>query len=65
MAVAEPNSEFRTKLAAEDKLPVAVLATPEGTVIGKLENKNGMLRVEELEKLPLSNRLPSQDVERK
>jgi len=51
MEVAEPTSDFRTKLAAEDKLPVAVLATPEGTVVSKLENKNGMLKVEDLEKL--------------
>ena len=51
MEVADPSSELRTKLAAGDKLPVAVLATPEGSVIGKLENKNGMLKVEDVEKL--------------
>jgi tetratricopeptide (TPR) repeat protein len=51
MEVAEPNSEARQKFAAEDTLPVAVLASPDGTVIGKLQNTKGMLHVEDVEKL--------------
>lgn len=51
MEVAEPASPLRTKFAAEDTLPVAVLAAPDGTVVGKLENKDGKLHVEDVEKL--------------
>lgn len=51
MEVAEPNSDARHKFAAEDPLPVAVLASPDGTVIGKLQNSKGMLHVEDVEKL--------------
>lgn len=51
MEVADPSSEFRAKFAAEDTLPVAVLAAPDGSVIGKLQNKKGMLHVEDVEKL--------------
>jgi len=60
MEVADPGSEIRAKLAADDRLPVAVLATPEGTVVGKLENKNGMLKVEDVEKL-LSNEVKQRE----
>jgi tetratricopeptide (TPR) repeat protein len=51
MEVVDPSSPFRTKLAGEDTLPVAVLATPDGSVVGKLENKKGRLNVEDVEKL--------------
>ena len=51
MDVAEPTSALRTKFAAEDPLPVAVLVGADGTILGKLENKNGMLHVEDVEKL--------------
>jgi tetratricopeptide (TPR) repeat protein len=43
-----PNAD---KLLGDSKLPVAVLATPEGTPVGKLENKDGRLKVEQVEKL--------------
>jgi tetratricopeptide (TPR) repeat protein len=43
-----PNAQ---KLIGESKLPVAVLATPDGTPVNKLENKDGKLKVENLEKL--------------
>jgi tetratricopeptide (TPR) repeat protein len=43
-----PNAQ---KLIGESKLPVAVLATPDGTPVNKLENKDGKLKVELLEKL--------------
>src|SRR6185437_1542576 len=51
MEVADPSSEFRAKFAAADTLPVSVLAAPDGSVIGKLQNKKGMLHVEDVEKL--------------
>jgi len=51
MEVADPSSSFRTKFAAGDMLPVAVLTTSDGGVVGKLENKNGRLNVEDVEKL--------------
>ena len=51
MEVADPKSTVRTKFAAEDQLPVAVLAADDGTVVGKLQNTNGKLKVEDVEKL--------------
>jgi hypothetical protein len=39
------------KLVPGAKLPIAVLPTPDGTLIGKAEKKNGSLRVFEAEKL--------------
>jgi tetratricopeptide (TPR) repeat protein len=43
-----PNAE---KLIGESKLPVAVLATPDGTPVNKIENKAGKLKVADVEKL--------------
>ena len=43
-----PNAE---KLIGESKLPVAVLASPDGTPINKAENKGGKLAVADVEKL--------------
>lgn len=51
MEVADPTSPFRVKFAAEDTLPVAVLASADGSVVGKLENKKGRLNVADVEKL--------------
>jgi len=51
MEVADPGSPFRTKFAPEDTLPVAVLATSDGSIVGKLENKKGKLNVEDVERL--------------
>jgi tetratricopeptide (TPR) repeat protein len=39
------------KLAENAKLPIAVLATPDGTPVGKAENKDGFLRVDQVEKM--------------
>jgi tetratricopeptide (TPR) repeat protein len=48
-------ADFRTpagqKLVGDSKAPVAVLATPDGSTIGKAENKDGILKVEQVEKL--------------
>jgi tetratricopeptide (TPR) repeat protein len=43
-----PNAE---KLIGESKLPVAVLATPDGTPVNKLESTEGKLKVQLVEKL--------------
>ncbi len=43
-----PNAE---KLIGSSKLPVAVLANPDGTPVTKLENTAGKLKVEQVEKL--------------
>lgn len=39
------------KFLTEEKLPVVVLAQADGKVIGKAENKDGFLRVQQVEKL--------------
>lgn len=51
MAVAEVKSAPGQKLAADAKLPIAVLATPDLTPVGKAEGNNGMLKVDQVEKL--------------
>jgi tetratricopeptide (TPR) repeat protein len=51
MELADTSNPYATKLIGESKLPVAVLATPDGTPVNKLENKDGRLKVELLEKL--------------
>jgi tetratricopeptide (TPR) repeat protein len=43
-----PNAD---KLLGDSKLPVAVLATPEGTPVTKVENTGGKLKVEQVEKV--------------
>jgi len=43
-----PNAD---KLLGESKLPVAVLANPDGTPVNKIENKDGKLKVADVEKL--------------
>ncbi len=52
MQVATGDASASTlKLAADAKLPIAVLAAPDGTAIVKAENKDGFLRVEQVEKI--------------
>src|SRR5205807_7900496 len=60
MQIATVSSTPGQKLAADAKLPVAVLATPEGTAIGKAEGNNGFLKVEQVEKL-LENEIKKRD----
>ena len=43
-----PNAD---KLLGDSKLPVAVIATPDGTPVTKVENKDGKLKVEAVEKV--------------
>jgi tetratricopeptide (TPR) repeat protein len=51
MGIVDQRQALGQKLAPTDKLPVAVLAQPDGSVIGKAENKNGYLKVDQVEKL--------------
>jgi tetratricopeptide (TPR) repeat protein len=51
MAVSDVRTPAGQKFASDAKLPIVVLAAPDGTVIGKLENSNGKLKVEQVEKL--------------
>jgi tetratricopeptide (TPR) repeat protein len=51
MKVSTLQSPLGQKLGAEIKLPVAVLANPDGTIIGKAENKDGFLKVDQVEKM--------------
>lgn len=51
MELADHNTPDALKLLGESKVPVAVLATPDGTPLSKVENKDGRLKVVEVEKL--------------
>lgn len=51
LLVADAGSPEGTKLVAGDKLPVAVLAEPNGNLVAKAENKDGYLKVDQVEKL--------------
>ncbi len=51
MQVSTLQSSLGQKLGAETKLPIAVLATPDGSIVSKAENKDGFLKVDQVEKL--------------
>ncbi len=51
MEVSDIRTPAGQKFAGDAKLPIVVLAAPDGSMIGKIENKNGMLKVEQVEKL--------------
>ncbi|MDT5294511.1 MAG: hypothetical protein QOJ76_1391 [Acidobacteriota bacterium] len=51
MELADYRTPAGQKLMGDSKAPVAVLATPDGAPIGKAENKDGILKVEQVEKL--------------
>ena len=51
LLVADAGSPEGTRLVAGDKLPVAVLAEPNGNLVAKAENKDGYLKVDQVEKL--------------
>jgi tetratricopeptide (TPR) repeat protein len=51
MEIADASVANAAKLVGESQLPVAVLATPDGAPINKIENKDGKLRVTDIEKL--------------
>ncbi len=51
MELADSSNPHASDLIGESQLPVAVLATPDGKPVSKLENEKGKLKVELLEKL--------------
>src|SRR5207249_2278639 len=51
MEVADTTVPNADKLVGDSKLPVAVLATPDGTPVKKIENANGKLKVADVEKV--------------
>jgi tetratricopeptide (TPR) repeat protein len=51
MEVTDTQSANARKLIGESKLPVAVLGTPDGTPVNKVDNKDGKLKVADVEKL--------------
>ena len=51
MEVGTNQTTNAMKIIGDSKLPVAVLATPEGTTVSKLDSKDGKLKVAEVEKL--------------
>jgi tetratricopeptide (TPR) repeat protein len=51
MEVADTALPNADKLLGDSKLPVAVLATPDGTPVQKVENKDGKLKVTDVEKV--------------
>ncbi len=51
LGIVDQRTTLGQKLAANDKLPVVVLVQADGTPLGKAENQNGFLRVEQVEKL--------------
>ena len=51
MEIVDAATPLGQKLVPDAKLPVAVLATPDGTAIAKAENKDGYLRANQVEKL--------------
>ena len=51
MDVADVRSPAGVKFASDAKLPVVVLATADGRVVGKAENDKGFLKVAQVEKL--------------
>ena len=51
MGIADAGTSLGQKFLSGEKLPVVVLAKSDGTVINKLQNTNGFLKVEQVEKL--------------
>jgi tetratricopeptide (TPR) repeat protein len=51
MGVADASTSLGQKFLSGEKLPVVVFAKSDGTVITKLENTKGFLKVEQVEKL--------------
>jgi tetratricopeptide (TPR) repeat protein len=51
MGVADAGTEVGRKFLHDEKLPVVILAKADGTVLNKLENEKGFLKVERVEKL--------------
>ncbi len=58
--LADYRTDAGRKLVGDSKPPVAVLAGPDGSVIGKAENSGGILKVEQVERL-LSNEMKKRE----
>jgi tetratricopeptide (TPR) repeat protein len=61
LGIVDARTPLGQKFVAGDKLPVAVLAQPDGTLVGKAVNKDGYLRVDQVEKLVGSEMKKRQD----
>src|SRR5262249_24357162 len=51
LGIVDSRMTLGQRLAGDSKLPIAVLVAPDGAVVGKAENKDGMLRVQQVENL--------------
>src|SRR5258708_5951184 len=51
MGVADAGTSLGQKFLSGEKLPVVVLAKSDGTIINKIQNNNGFLKVDSVEKL--------------
>ncbi len=51
LGIVDYHNDIGKKFASDGKVPVVVLANPDGTVVGKLESKDGKLYVADVEKL--------------
>lgn len=51
MELADGRTPHADTLVGGSQLPIAVLAKPDGTAVGKIENTNGKLKVADVEKL--------------
>ncbi len=51
MEIADASSPIGKQLASNAKLPIAVLTTPDGQQISRMDNDNGMLRADPDEKM--------------
>jgi tetratricopeptide (TPR) repeat protein len=51
MGLADARTSLGQKFVPDGKLPVAMIVQPDGTVVAKLDSKDGKLRVGDLEKL--------------
>ncbi len=50
MGIVDFHTQLGKKLITDEKPPVAVVAGPDGNMITKIENKNGFLKVDQVEK---------------
>lgn len=51
MGVADAGTSLGPKFVQGDKLPVVVLAKPDGSIVSKIQNKDGFIKVDQVEKL--------------
>ncbi|HKP36232.1 MAG TPA: tetratricopeptide repeat protein [Pyrinomonadaceae bacterium] len=51
MELADGNTPHAQELVGDSKLPIAALAKPDGSLVGKVENTNGKLKIADVEKL--------------